>query len=266
MTDDSSTPTVLLVHGAWHSPSIHYEKLVKGLGLAGFSVEAPKLPTINGDKPPTKTLWDDVSFVQQKARAFVESGRNVLVLAHSYGGIVATNAFTEELSYKKRHQEGSSGGIVQLVYLCAFMPQIGESVSTIFTDSGAVLEFNVDEQGCAIPKNPIEAFYADVALDEAKFMADNLIIHPIEAHATGATNTAWLHYPITYIYCELDQAIVISRQQDMVKAVQDAGISKIRTTTLKASHSPFLSDLQRAIEEVRLGWNAFATEEKYPLC
>lgn len=266
MSNNDAPPTVLLVHGAWHCPRIHYNKLVRGLSSAGFTVEAPELPTINGDKPPTKALCDDTSFIQKAAQELVDAGRVVLVLAHSYGGIVTTNALNEDLAYAKRRIAGLAGGIVQLVYLCAFMPQIGGSISSIIKDSGALLETDVDDQGNSIPKNPLEAFYGDVASDEANYMANNLITHPIGAQMTGVTKTAWRSFPITYIYCEYDRAIVVSRQREMVRAVQDASVSKIRTVTLKASHSPFLSHPQQTVEETKRAWNAYAEEGDYPEC
>ena len=95
-------PTVLLIHGAWHTPRPHYSKLINGLRTAGFNVVAPQLPTMNGARPPDSDLSDDVRCLQQEAGRLVEAGNPVLVLCHSYGGLVTTNALTEELSFASR--------------------------------------------------------------------------------------------------------------------------------------------------------------------
>lgn len=258
-----SRPTLLFVHGAWHSPSFHYAAFLETIEAAGFHTVAPALPTINGIKPPNKSLMDDVVLVKEIAAELVAQGRPVLVLCHSYGGVVVTNALTPDLSFTSRHNLGQPGGIVHVVYLCAFMPMLGGSVRSIFTDSGALLAFDIDGEGNSFPNNPHEAFYADVDPTEAKRMSDNLITHPAKAHGALTTAEAWRYFPVTYLYCEQDMAITIACQHEMVAAIEKGGAMKpVRTETFNASHSPFLSMPKDIVAAVQRAWNVSAERLK----
>lgn len=81
----TTTPTILFVHGAWHSPDLHYDKLQSALKVAGFTLKCPKMPSASGDRPPTITLDDDIAAIRLEATRLVEQGLPVLVFAHSYG-------------------------------------------------------------------------------------------------------------------------------------------------------------------------------------
>jgi pimeloyl-ACP methyl ester carboxylesterase len=254
-TKTQDQPAILFVHGAWHCPE-HYTDLVKAVNQKGFLVVIPRLPSMNGDKPPTKGLADDIICFHHEASKLLEAGHRVLVLSHSYGGIVSTNALTSDLSISARQKAGKPGGIIHLVYMCAFLPQKGESIKSIIASSGALLDIDVDANGNAMPKNPLEAFYGDLPAARAEHWAQMLVTHPISAHVMETTTTAWESFPMTYLFCEDDQAVTFRRQKEMVQAVRDAGIDGIRTELFKASHSPFLSAPDEVAAAVQRAWDA----------
>ncbi|KAI9662212.1 MAG: hypothetical protein M1821_008378 [Bathelium mastoideum] len=254
MDVDSAQSAVLLVHGAWHLPE-HYARLGKAITDAGFLVIIPRLPSMNGDKPPTKGLVDDIAAIKKEASDLVEKGHPLLVLCHSYGGIVGTNALSSDLSIIQRQKTGRKGGIVHVVYMCAFMPQIGDTIAKVIANSGALLKFDIDQEGNSIPQNPVEAFYGDLPKNDAREWAKKLLTHPISAHTTETENTAWKYFPITYLYCELDHAITFQRQEDMVKAAVDSG-AQLRAENYKASHSPYLSIPTDMAKAVKRAWNS----------
>lgn len=55
--------------------------------------------------------------------------RDVIVVAHSYGGLVTTQSVTAEFS-KAREAKGLAGGVVHLVFMCAFIVPLGESLES----------------------------------------------------------------------------------------------------------------------------------------
>jgi pimeloyl-ACP methyl ester carboxylesterase len=110
-------PTIVLVHGAWADAS-SWNAVATALRGQGLTVLAPPnlLRGVATDAPYIS------SFVAQRT-----SGPVVLV-GHSYGGFVITNAATE-------------GGVVKaLVYVDAFVPDEGETVFQILGESGSALD------------------------------------------------------------------------------------------------------------------------------
>jgi len=115
MTDATTKPTIVLVHGAWADGS-SWDGVTRALQAQGYTVLAP--PNL------LRGLTDDsayiASFLAQRT-----SGPVVLV-GHSYGGAVITNA-------------GAAGDVRALVYVNAFMPDEGETVVQILDGSNSAL-------------------------------------------------------------------------------------------------------------------------------
>ena len=67
------------------------------LSAAGFIPSCPRLPTCGDARPPKATVQDDVTVVRNAAMELLKAGHPIIVLAHSYGGIVASEAICEDL-------------------------------------------------------------------------------------------------------------------------------------------------------------------------
>jgi alpha-beta hydrolase superfamily lysophospholipase len=93
---DSSKPAILIVHGAYFLPET-WQPFMDRLKASGFEVRCPRLPTCGDKRPPTATLADDVAAVQTAGRELQSAGHPIIVLAHSFGGLVATEAITKDL-------------------------------------------------------------------------------------------------------------------------------------------------------------------------
>jgi len=57
---------------------------------------------------------------------------NVLIVAHLSGGWAATEAVTPSLEYEARKIEGQSGGVIGIIYSCAYIPFNGEGTGEFF--------------------------------------------------------------------------------------------------------------------------------------
>src|SRR5215208_5427871 len=102
----STTPSIVLVHGAWADGS-SWSKVIPILQNAGHRVIAVQLPL--------HSVADDVATVK---RAVDLVGGPTILVGHSYGGFVITNA-----GYNNQNVTG-------LVYLAAFAPDEGQSLSS----------------------------------------------------------------------------------------------------------------------------------------
>lgn len=74
---------------------------------------------------------------------FAEEEREVLIVLHSYGGVVGTEATDASLSAKYHAAQGKNGGVVRLVYMCAFILPSNASLGDAF--GGALPPFIKEE-------------------------------------------------------------------------------------------------------------------------
>ena len=131
-------PTILLVQGSFQILQV-YSKLVQGLEAQIHPTTHPQLPTCsNTDSPhfPQLSLVDDALAIRTELIRQVEyQGKNVVVAMHSYGGLVGSEAATEELSYAKRHAQGLLVGVIHLFLYFAFLINEDQSVLSAFGES-----------------------------------------------------------------------------------------------------------------------------------
>jgi alpha-beta hydrolase superfamily lysophospholipase len=135
---DNQNVAIVLVQGSFQLPLV-YKKLTDGLEYTGYPTFQPKLPTLNkseGDEFLSKTLNDDTEAVEQVLERLVtDEGRKVVVVMHSYGGLVGSNAISKELSLSHRKAAGKPGGVIHLFYFAAFVLDEHQSVLGTFGES-----------------------------------------------------------------------------------------------------------------------------------
>lgn len=131
-------PTIVLIQGSFQIPKV-YCKLVRGLVAQGYPTIHPSLPSCsNTDSPKFSqfSLIDDALAIRTELTRQIEyEGKTVVVVMHSYGGLVGSEATTEELSYAKRHAQGLPGGVIHLFLYSAFLLNEGQSVLSAFGES-----------------------------------------------------------------------------------------------------------------------------------
>jgi pimeloyl-ACP methyl ester carboxylesterase len=218
------TATLLLVHGAWHG-SWAWEPLIEALD--GVDVRTVDLPTSGADPEQLGDLFDDAAAVRA---ALAEIDGPTVVVSHSYGGSPVTEAVTAD------------SGVTHLVYLCAFMLDVGESL--LGTVGGTPPPWwEVHERHIAAA-TPEEIFYNGVDAELTRQSVARLGLQSRRAKEQELTNAGWRAVPSTYIVCEKDQAIPPFAQEAMA---QRAGT----VLRLDAGHSPFLSQPQEVAALLR---------------
>jgi pimeloyl-ACP methyl ester carboxylesterase len=116
-----SKPSIIFVHGAWHN-SQYFEKTIALLEPLGYKCIAVDLPSV-ASNPPVTSLSEDIETIRTAAEKEVESGNEVLMHVHSYGGIPTTSAL-DGLSISERREVGKVGGVSRLSFVSSFvLPQ-----------------------------------------------------------------------------------------------------------------------------------------------
>jgi pimeloyl-ACP methyl ester carboxylesterase len=123
MSTPTKKPTIIFVHGSWHDPEAF--AAISSRLESSYQVIVPSLPS-SGATPALPNFDQDVQTIHAAVRNVVEDkGEDCVVVMHSSGGIVGTEAM-KGVRYKGRN--GVGGGVVRLVYLCAFLLREGESL------------------------------------------------------------------------------------------------------------------------------------------
>jgi len=210
----AAKPTIVFVHGAFANAS-SWSKVVSALQNKGFTVAAVQ--------DPMSSLADDVAATR---RVLEKIQGPVVLVGHSYGGAVITEAATSNVK--------------ALVYINAFAPDEGETLlslqkpyppaplgEAVVPDSAGFLTID--------PSKFRTVFCADVPEAEARVMA--VTQGPIKGDIFGtpATAPAWKSIPSWYVVGRQDQAINPDLERFMAKRMG------AKTVETDASHVSFIS-------------------------
>ena len=209
MSNDSTNPLpIVLVHGGFVDGS-GWEGVYQILKNDGFKVAVVQNPTIS--------LADDVAVTK---RVIAAQGGPVVLVGHSYGGAVITEA-------------GNDPNVASLVYITAFALDNGESVFALIKDpvpgepAPPILPPNdgfllLDSEKFAA------SFAGDVEPDKAAFMADSQVPWGLQALNGTISEAAWKKKPSSYLVATDDRMIPPRAQRFMAeragaKVVEVAG-------------------------------------------
>ena len=241
----------------------HWEDCLNGLSEAGFITRCPRLPTCGDSRPPKATFQDDVDAVRSAAFDLATAGHPILILAHSWGGHVASEAIREDL-YAKNMSSGDSPqkGTIHLMYLSAWLLEVGQSPAQAFFESGlptpSKMDLGMNEDGSAWVKNPLEALYNDVEIERAEELAKKDVMYHWPEIRVKGTHAAWKDIPTTFVHCTQDASMSLGLQKDMVQnAIESGGSTDITTESCDSGHCPFISMPSEVIRIVEKVWRRY---------
>jgi len=231
-TPTSAARNVVLVHGGFVDGS-GWEGVYRLLRKDGYTVSIVQNPTIS--------LADDVRVTRQ---AIAAQNGPVILVGHSYGGVVITEA-------------GNDPKVVGLVYIAAFAPDRGESVSSLIKDPppGAPVPPILPPQDgfLFLDKAKFPAsFAADVDAGKAEFMAASQVPWGMEALNGSISEPAWKTKPSWYLVATDDRMIPPPAQRLMSKR---AGSTVVEVS---GSHAVYVSQpeaVARLIAKASKGMN-----------
>jgi pimeloyl-ACP methyl ester carboxylesterase len=213
---NTAANSVVLVHGGFVDGS-GWDGVYQILKKDGYDVTIVQ--------NPTTSLADDVAVTR---RAIAAAPGNVILVGHSYGGVVVSEA-------------GTDPKVAAVVYIAAFAPDTCESVSSLIANP---------PPGAPVPPilPPVDGFLmldkekfaasfaADVRPSLASFMADSQVPWGVAALEGKVTAPAWKAKPSWYLVATDDKMIPPPAQRQM------ASRAKATTVEVPGSHAVYVSD------------------------
>ena len=230
-------PTIVLVHGAWADGS-SWNPVSTALQEQGFTVLTPP-NLLRGVAPDAAYV---ASFLAERTTG------PVVLVGHSYGGVVITNAAT------------AGGDVKALVYVNAFIPDVGQNVFEILGGSGSALDVPdpstvLDFAGYpGAPEGDVDAFLKPTTVHESFAQdlseADRWLIaasqRPIAlgANIAATESAAWKTIPSWAVLGTDDRVIPIAVLRSMAER---AGAT---TTEIPGSHVSMVSHPQATVDAI----------------
>jgi pimeloyl-ACP methyl ester carboxylesterase len=216
-------PTIILVHGLWADGSC-WSKVIPGLLEKGYKVIAVQ--------NPTTSIEDDVAATQ---RAIESAGGDVILVGHSWGGFVISEA-------------GKDPHVKALVYVAAFAPDKGETLTSLFekappTQLTSYLQ-TVDGFITLSKDGVTKAFADDLPANEQNMVFT--VQQPASQNVFKAVgnNAAWKQKPSWYIVASEDKTI----HPDLERIMAERAKAKI--AVIQSSHVPMLSHPEKVLDVI----------------
>ncbi|KAF2474539.1 alpha/beta-hydrolase [Lindgomyces ingoldianus] len=243
-------PTIILIHGAWHTPA-NYQNFSDSLTAAGFSVYCPHLPSCNNTSPPPASFSEDVVAVRAVVQERVTAGECVLMVMHSYGGMVGTDAVTDNLLRSTRAAIGQPGGVIHLLYQCAYILQPGTSIIDISKASGLFHLWpqfvNNFDDGSSFPVNPAALFLGDAEPADIEAALPHLVRSPLSAFSALSEGDCWKKLPVTYVHTSKDGSVPRPYQDIMIERAEKDGVV-IKKEDYDTCHSVFVTKKKEMVD------------------
>ena len=223
---------VVLVHGGFVDGS-GWQPVYKILTGEGFNVRIVQNPTLS--------LADDVAVTK---RTIASSDGPVILVGHSYGGVVVTEA-------------GNDPKVKGLVYIAAFAPDRGESVSSLIANPppGAPVPPILPPQDGFLFLDRAKfaaSFAADVEPALAAFMADSQVPWGVEALAGVISAPAWRSKPSWYLVATEDRMIPPPAQRLMAQRAESKVVETAGSHAFYVSKPKVVAELiARAAREIQ---------------
>jgi len=227
--------TYILVHGAWHGAWC-WDRVIPL--MKGKKVIAPDLPGHGNDRtdPSVITLADYVECIKKIADG---TEGPVILVGHSMAGIVISQA-AEELGKNK---------VLKLIYVDAFLPRNGESVSslaamiesTLPPDSNRIgigngLIISEDHKSSRFkPEIADLLFYHDCSPGDRAFAHERLGMQAFAPLGTpvSISDSVYGSIPKVYILC--------TESKDLDKSMLPERVVCEKVIRIRSGHSPFFS-------------------------
>lgn len=232
MSPQTSSPTAVLVHGAWADGS-SWGRVIVGLHQAGIAVTAAPIPLTS--------LTDDVDALD---RAIDRTEGPVVVVGHAYaGGVIGAT----------RHPR-----VQALVYIAALAPDEGETVADIFYRDPShpeAPELKPDDHGWIwLPVNAFaNAFAQQGTTQEHVVLAAVQRPIAVQSIQQPVPRPGWRDHPSWYLVAEEDRMINPATQKFMAERMQ------ANVHTHDADHAPLITRPQAVVDIISEAVNSTAS-------
>lgn len=251
----SPKPSIIIIPGSFSGPDL-YTTLGSQLEGQGYEVFVGTLQSASRT-PPKKgaTMKEDAAYFRGIAELLASQGKDVVVLGHSYGGIVATEC-VKGVTKTEREAQGKTGGVVKVLYLASVVGDVGQgSLEAMGGQLGPFIRFLVRTPTCCnILKvqdltasfqgeymhmdgnSAAPVIYNDLPEKEALEWATRGQYHSTMSFLDPLTFAAVDHVPVTYIHTERDSILVPEYQKACVEKLKKRNAKNVSTVTINAGH------------------------------
>ncbi|KAJ5720795.1 uncharacterized protein N7483_008729 [Penicillium malachiteum] len=225
-------PVVLFVPGFWEGPSV-FNKVTSLLEADGIATEVAELPSTGKISPGNPTMRDDISAVWIRIKTILEGGNNIILVLHSAGGFIGSEAI-EGLDKRSRRDKH---GVVGIVFLArAVFPEGYEHQPLPF----AVVE-------------PEVLLFGDLPEDEKAQWLAVLKPQPAQGWDDTVRYTGWKDVPSTYLICERDNAVPVPLQEQLagLAGTYEKGIARFGVSNDGSSQNQLDEAVRRRLQELK---------------
>lgn len=126
----AESPVIVIVPGSFTNAPLYYPFITQ-FENRGYRAYVHNLPSASRNPPEEPaTLEEDAVFFSTRIEKLAAEGKNIVILTHSYGGVVGTEA-CKGLSKTDRQATGKLGGVIKLIYWTSVVPPEGGSLASI---------------------------------------------------------------------------------------------------------------------------------------
>ncbi|KAK8022847.1 hypothetical protein PG993_013614 [Apiospora rasikravindrae] len=265
----SNPPTLILVPGAWHKPAC-YDEIIKILHET-YKLKCVAVTLPSASDNPNGTLKNDIDVVREAMTREFRKGRDVVLVAHSYGGMVANSAIkgfnkpqgksatqsTSLLSAKIKAQ--TTGHVVGLILIASGFTLTGLAFMDLFRGHPPPFwRINKNTGYAELTTSTRQLFYHDVPEEEAEYWVSQLTNQSLKSLFEGGEHAyaGWLDVPVWYLGTSEDQGNPVVAQRMQIGMAREMG-ADVQHRELQTSHSPFLSQPQETAQVVLDAVEAF---------
>ncbi|KAK8081123.1 hypothetical protein PG997_008941 [Apiospora hydei] len=253
----SAKPTIVFGPGAWHMARC-FDTIRAALQAQGWATEAVEYPSVveadkhaealrtgDVDAKGLPGLDADAAATRDVLRRLCDEGKEVVLVVHSYGGLVGANALgapadcnapggstqpaseVEKFGFKHRRAAGQPGGVVMYVYLAAFVTPVGGSIYNMLG-------------GNWLPWMLPATFYHDCAPEVQEQAVANLCLQSKQVFLDSVGYEPWNDgVECAFYFCDQDKALPPPIQVQLAAQLGPDAVTYHANT----SHSPFLSEV-----------------------
>jgi pimeloyl-ACP methyl ester carboxylesterase len=251
----ADNPTFVFVPGAWHGPEV-WDKVSSLLKELGYKSVAVTLPTTSGSS--SSSFGDDVKATQDAIHTEISQCHNVIVVVHSYGGVVGQSAIKGLTRPKNTISLSTNTGyVIGLVVIASGFAQSGMAFLD-GTGGQPPPSWRLDPSGFAELQVPSrELFYHDLPTSEGDEWVEKLKKQSSKAFTEGrdVMYSGWQDLPVWTLMTTEDKALPLEVQKMLVDMVK--GIADVTVKEIASSHSPMLSQPKEVVDFILEATKAF---------
>ncbi|KAK8052284.1 hypothetical protein PG993_003669 [Apiospora rasikravindrae] len=264
----SAKPTIVFGPGAWHMARC-FDTIRASLQAKGWETEAVEYPSVveadkhaealnrgDVDAKGLPGLDADAAATRDVLRRLCDEGKEVVLVVHSYGGLVGANALgapadwnapggstqpaseVEKFGLRHRQAAGQPGGVILYVYLAAFVTPKGGSIYNML--GGNWLPWMLPRGDVVVADKPVQTFYHDCAPAVQERAVANLCLQSKQVFLDSVGYEPWNDgVECAFYFCDQDKALPPPIQVQLAAQLGPDAVTYHANT----SHSPFLSEV-----------------------